>query len=141
MNKDKIHTTNYYNTFIEVAEDTKVTCGTIPISKTNNKSVAEWQYEIIVNNPYKNTSDDIFFKVFAKRKNLTEQIFEEARKTFFSKGQPCFRSSPLAKTYGFGIHADNDGKIAIFGMETEMYKQLQKDSNIKKLKAMRTSKK
>lgn len=141
MGKEKIHTTNYFDTFIEVAEDTKVTCGTIPSSKGDNKTVAEWQYDLLHNNPYKFTSDDIFFQVFANRNDLTAQEYEAARKTFFSKGQPCFRASPLTKTYGFGVHADKEGKVAIYGMETSEYEGFQNDKTLKKVKAMRTSKK
>lgn len=138
---EKIHTTNYYNTFVEVAEDTKVSCGTKPFSKSERKSIAEMQYELLANNPYKFTSDEIFFQVFADRNDLTKAEYLNARKDFFSKGQPCFRSSPLTKTYGFGVHADKDGKVAIFGMESEQYEKLQSDPGIKKVKAMRTSKK
>ncbi len=141
MSNDKIHTTNYFDTFIEVAEDTKAICGTIPSSKGDNKTVAQLQYEILVKNPYKFTSDDIFFQVYAIRNDLTKQEYEEARKTFFSKGKPCFRSSPLTKTYGFGVHSDSNGKVAIFGMETEQYEKFQSDPKIKKVKAMRSTKK
>jgi hypothetical protein len=140
MSKDKIHTTNYFDTFIEVAEDTKVTCGTVPSSKGDNKTVAELQYELMVKNPYKFTSDDIFFQVYAIRNDLTTQEYEEARKILFSKGQPCFRSSPLTKTYGFGVHANSEGKVAIFGMETNQYQRLQGDKSIKNVKAMRSTK-
>ncbi|MDJ1481961.1 DUF6157 family protein [Cytophagaceae bacterium YF14B1] len=141
MSKDKIHTTNYFDTFIEVAEDTKVSCGTIPKSKGDNKTVAELQYELLVNSPYTFTSDDLFFQLFANRNNLTEHEYEEARKNFFSKAQPCFRSSPFTKIYGygFGVHSDSEGKVAIVGMETERYQKLQSDPKIKKLKAMRTT--
>ncbi|MFN7118549.1 MAG: DUF6157 family protein [Saprospiraceae bacterium] len=140
MSKEKTHTTNYYDTFIEVAEDTKVNSGVLPNSKGEKKTVAELQYELLKNNPYKFTSDEIFFQVYAIRKDLTENELEQARKDFFSKGQPCFRSSPLTKTYGFGVHADNQGKVAIFGMETQAYEDFIKDPKIKKVKAMRTSK-
>lgn len=141
MKTEKIHTTNYYNTFIEVAEDTKVSCGTKPPFKTEKKTIAEMQYELLVNNPYKFTSDDIFFQVFAERNDLTKAEYEKARQKFFSKGQPCFRSSPLTKKYGFGVHADKDGKVAIYGMETDEYKKFLNDPTIKKVKAMRTIKK
>ena len=141
MSTEKIHTTNYYDTFIEVPEDTKVSCGTKPSSKTEKKTIAEMQYEILVDNPYKFTSDDIFFQVFANRNDLIQAEYEQARQQFFSKGQPCFRSSPLTKTYGFGVHSDSNGKVAIFGMETENYVNFQNDTKIKKVKAMRTSKK
>jgi hypothetical protein len=136
----KIHSTNYFDTFIEVAEDTKADYGTIPPAK-EKKTIAEMQYELIAKNPYKFSSDDIFFQVFADRNDLTKQEYDEARKNFFSKGQACFRSSPLTKTYGFGVHSDSNGKVAIYGMETEQYEKFLSDPNVKKTKAMRSSKK
>lgn len=136
--KEKIHTTNYYDTFIEVAEDTKARNGTEPVSKGDKKTVASMQYEILAHNPYKFTSDDLLFQVFAERSDLTEAEYKQGRAQFFSKGQACLRCSPLTKTYGFGIHADNNGKIAIYGMETEQYGQFQDNPEIKKVKAMRT---
>lgn len=141
MVKDKTHTTNYFDTFIEVAEDTRATCGTQPPSKGDKKTVAEIQYELLVSNPYKYTSDDIFFQVFADRNDLIEKEYDKARKEFFSKGQPCFRASPLTKTYGYGVHSDSNGKVAVFGMESEQYEKFLNDPSIKKVKAMRTMKK
>ena len=61
----KIHTTNYFNTLIVVAEDIKVVCGVIPSSKTS-KTIAEMQYERIIDNPYKYTSDEMLFQIFIK---------------------------------------------------------------------------
>lgn len=141
MSKDKLYTTNYYNTFIEVAEDTKATCGTKPIPKGDTKTVAELQYDLIINNPYKFTSDDVIFLVYAIRNDLTEQEYEEAKLTFFSKGQACFRSSPLTKKYGFGVHADSNGNIAIYGIETEQYQKFLQNKSIRKVKALRSSRK
>ena len=138
--KEKIYTTNYFDTFIEVAEDTKATCGTKPPSKADKQTIAEMQYALLANNPYKFTSDDISFQVFADRNDLTKSEYKQAREAFFSKGQPCLRCSPLTKTYGFGVHADSKGRVAIVGMETKQYEQFQKDPKIKKVKAMRTSK-
>ena len=134
----KAHTTNYFNTFIEVADDTKATCGTRPPSK-DKKTVAEMQYELIVENPYKYTSDDVLFQIYADRHDLTQATYKQAREHFFSKGQPCFRTSPLTKTYGFGIHSDSNGKIALYGMETKEYQQFLADTSVKKVKAMKIS--
>jgi Family of unknown function (DUF6157) len=135
----KIHSTNYFDTFIEVAEDTKADFGTVPPTK-EKKTVAEMQYELVAKNPYKFSSDDIFFQVFADRNDLTKAEYEKAREQFFSKGQPCFRASPLTKTYGFGIHCDKNGKVALYGMETEEYQNFLTDTKIKKVKAMKSSK-
>ena len=135
----KVHSTNYFDTFIEVAEDTKANCGTIPPIK-DKKTVAEMQYELIAKNPYKYTSDDILFQIFADRNDLDKEEYQQARELFFSKGQPCFRASPLTKNYGFGIHSDSNGKIALYGMETEEYQQFLADTKIRKLKAMKSGK-
>lgn len=135
----KIHSTNYFDTFIEVADDTRATNGTKPPTK-EKKTVAEMQYELIAKNPYKHTSDDIFFQVFADRNDLTKAEYKQAREQFFSKGQPCFRASPLTKTYGFGIHSNSDGKVALYGMETEEYQKFSADTKTKKVKAMKSSK-
>lgn len=137
----KVHTTNYIDTFIEIAEDCPVFNGEIPKPKGKSKTVAEMQFELISKNSYKLTSDDIFFQVYADRNDLTKEEYKKAREEFFSKGQPCFRASPLTKRYGFGVHSDSNGKIAIFGRETKEYEQFLSDIKIQKVKAMRTSKK
>ena len=136
----KVYTTTYFDTFIEVAEDTKATSGTKPSSKGDKKTVAEMQYDLIAKSPYKYTSDDVLFQVFADRNDLTKAEYAEARQQFFSKGQPCLRTSPLTKTYGFGVHNDNNGKVALYGMETKEYQKFLADTKIKKVKAMKSGK-
>ena len=135
----KKHSTNYYDTFIEVAQDTRAHCGVQPLLK-EKKTIALAQYELIAEHPYKFSSDDVLFQVFAQRNELTQAEYEDAKKLFFSKGQPCLRASPLTKTYGFGIHSNKEGKVALFGMETEMYHEFLADSKIKKVKAMKSGK-
>lgn len=134
----KMHTTNYINTLIEIADDCPVSASEVPPLKGDNKSVANLQFEMLNGNPYKFTSDDIMFSVFATRKELPKKHSMEKREEFFSKGQPCFRASPLAKRYGFGVHSNPDGKVAIYGVETQEYDRLMKDGMIKKVKAMRS---
>lgn len=141
MPDKKIHTTNYVDTFIEVAEDAKVGQGTKPPAKGDKRTIAEMQYELIANNPYKFTSDDVLFQVFANRNDLTKAEQKKAREEFFSKGQPCLRASPLTKTYGFGVHSDGHGKVALYGVETAGYQKFLSEAKVKKVKAMRTSKK
>jgi len=136
----KTHTTNYQNTFITVADDSSVTKGEVPPVKGDGKTVAGVQFERISKNPYKFTSDDVLFQVFAERRDLTEGELEEARKQFFSKGQPCFRASPLTKKYGWGVHNDEHGKIAVYGVESDEYQKFVSDENLKVVKAMKSSK-
>lgn len=137
----KVHTTNYENTFIEVAEDCPAIVGEIPKMKGDTKTVAAIQFEIIRKNPYKFTSDDVLFQVFADKNDLTKSEHAAAREQFFSKGQACLRASPLTKRYGWGIHNNKEGKIALYGVETPEYQKFLKDENLKVVKAMQTSKK
>ena len=130
--------TNYFNTFIEIAEDCIAAVGEIPPAKGNKKSVANLQFEMLLGNPYKYTSDDVFFTVFAMRKEISQEEFVEQRALFFSKGQPCFRTSPLTKRYGWGIHSDEHGKVAMYGVGTEAYQKFIEDASVEKKKAMRS---
>lgn len=132
------HTTNYRKTFIEVSDDCPVSKAEVPIKKNGKETVASAQYEMISKHPYKFTSDDVLFAVFVERNNITKKDMEIAREKFFSKGQPCLRSSPLAKRYGFGIHSKDDGKVALYAVESANYKKLMNDKNTKHLKAMRS---
>ncbi|TDE12118.1 DUF6157 family protein [Dyadobacter psychrotolerans] len=135
----KVHTTNYENTFIAVADDSPATSGEVPPVKGDTKTVANIAFEMVTKNPYKFTSDDVLFHVYAERKDLTAGELEEARKQFFSKGQACMRASPLTKRYGWGIHNDEKGKIAMYGVGTDDYEKFSKDENIKVVKAMKSS--
>jgi hypothetical protein len=136
----KVHTTNYFDTFIEIAEDCPVSKGDIPPVKLESKTVANIQFEKIINNPYQFTSDDILFEVFAKKNDLTKSEYAKAREHFFSKGQPCFRASPLTKRYGWGVHFDTEGKMAIYGADSPEYEMFSKDKTLKVLKAMKSKK-
>ncbi len=137
----KIHSTNYADTFIEVAEDCTAITGEVPPEKGDKKSIANLQFDLINNNPYKFTSDDVLFQVLAIRNDLVESELQQERGKFFSKGQPCFRSSPLTKRYGWGIHFDPNKKVPLYGVETEEYEHFTKRKDLKVVKAMRSKRK
>jgi Family of unknown function (DUF6157) len=136
----KQHTTNYTNTFIAIADDCPTNAGEVPPTKGEVKSIANLQFDMVNKHPYKYSSDDVFFQVFAERNDLTKDELAKAKETFFSKGQPCFRASPLTKRYGWGVHNDKDGKIALYGCETNAYKKFLADKSLKVVKAMKSSK-
>jgi hypothetical protein len=136
-----MHSTNYTNVFIEIADDCPIKEGEFPPIKGEKKSMANLQFEILQENPYKYTSDDVLYSVFAQRKEIPEGELAEQREVFFSKGQPCFRASPLTKRYGWGIHNDENGKIAIYGSESNEYQTFIANNSIKKVKAMSTKRK
>lgn len=132
----KIHTTNYKNTFLSVAEDIPVEKSEIPPVK-RNKTLANIQYEMLAGKPYKYTSDDILFECFAQKNDISESDRKAARTEFFSKGQPCLRSSALAKRYGFGFHFDDQTKVALYPMENPEYENFTCNESVEQKKAMR----
>jgi hypothetical protein len=136
----KIHSTNYTNTFIQIADDSPTEVGEKPPIKEDSKTVANMQFEMIHKHPYKYTSDEVLFSIFAERNDIAKSELANAKALFFSKGQACLRASPLTKRYGWGLHHDSEGKIALFGSETKEYKKLSTDKNIKVVKAMKSSK-
>ncbi|WP_228440943.1 DUF6157 family protein [Chryseobacterium phosphatilyticum] len=134
------HTTNYTNTFIEVAEDCPVTQAKIPPEK-KEKTLASLQYEKISKHPYAYSSDDIIFECYAIKNDISENEKEKEREKFFSRGQACLRSSPLTKRYGFGIYHNPEGKVGLVPVESEDYQKFLKDHSVKKTKAMRSKRK
>lgn len=129
--------TNYFITFIQVADDCPVISGEIPPEKSN-KTVANMQFEMILSNPYKYTSDDVIFHVFAQKNGIPKSELTGEREKFFSKGQACLRCSPLTKRYGWGVHNNAEGKIAIYPIDSIEYKKFKNDENLKHVKAMRS---
>jgi hypothetical protein len=134
-----MHTTNYFNTFIQVAEDCPVDEAEIPTEKGLQKSIAVLQFEMVEQHPYRYTSDEVLFEVHASRKGITSNKTTE-RELYFSKGQPCFRASPLTKRYGWGVHFDAEGKMAIYPQGSPEYRRFSQDQSLKQLKAMRSKK-
>lgn len=84
---------NYYNTFIQVSEDCPASAAIIPKAKGESKTIPVIQYEMISNHPYQYTQEDVLFEVFAARNHISENDRVFAREKFFSKGQPCLRTS------------------------------------------------
>ena len=132
------HTTNYYNTFIEVAPDYTKSESLVPPIKGDKQTVANIQFDMIRSQPYTFTSDDVIFNTFAVKNDIANSELVSEREKFFSKGQPCMRASPLTKSYGWGVHCNIDGKLALIGMETDAYEQFLNDESLEHVKAMRS---
>lgn len=126
------HSTNYYDTLIEVSPDCVADEGRVP---TREGSVALMQYERIAGAPYEWTSDDLVFEIYCLRNGVGANA--ETRQAFFAKGQSCLRASPLVKTCGWGVHYDAAGRMALVGRGTDRYAQLQADGNLTKVIGMR----
>jgi uncharacterized protein DUF6157 len=137
-----MHSTNCFDTFIQVAEDCPARTGEEPPPRAGNPTVAGLQYRMIAEAPYKFTSDDVMFATSAPGRQLGAKAKKKerdlARDEFFSKGQACMRASGLGKRFGWGVHADAEGRIAIYAVDSKRYQALAKDSGLKQVRAMRS---
>ncbi|MEM7446101.1 MAG: DUF6157 family protein [Pseudomonadota bacterium] len=128
-----MHSTNYFDTLICPAED----CGAVAKIPEKAGSVAALQYELMAAKPYAMTSDDVLSVVASQRKGIDQEHFAGFRDEYFSKGQPCFRASPLTKTHGWAVHSDENGFVALISPESQAFVDLQRRDDVKKINAMR----
>jgi hypothetical protein len=131
-------TTNYTDTFIAVAPDCRTTIAEVP-PLTAKPTVAALQFELLIEHPYEMTSDDVVFAVYATRNAIADADLDVERERFFAKGQPCLRTSPLSKRYGWGTHHDENGRVALYGIGTAEYDRLADDPHLAHKTAMRSS--
>lgn len=129
------HTTNYFGTFIEVSEDCPTDVAQEP-PITETPSIAALHYRLIAEQPYGRTSDDVVFETFALRTGIAVDD-AAAREEFFGVGRPCLRSSPLGKRYGWGLHHDDEGRVALVARESEEYALRAADPDAAHTRAMR----
>ncbi|MFZ6675889.1 DUF6157 family protein [Undibacterium sp. Xuan67W] len=133
---------NYYNTFIAVATDTKASHGMLPPVSSGKKSIAVLEYELVFSQPYLLTQEDVQFAVYVQRHGLADEVLKEKRgqlwQDFFAKPMACMRTSPLAKSYGWGLHFNPAGKLALVPVESAEYQKLIADQSIMQTRAMRS---
>ena len=133
---------SYINAFITVSEDCPVNSSEIPKAKRDKKPAHLIQYELLTEDPYTYTHEDLVYEVYIRHKEFPEEELKahgkEIREKLLSKGHPCMRASALVKRYGYGAHYDGKGTIAIYPMESKEYKNFVKDGNLKKYPGMKT---
>ena len=116
------------DTFIKVAPDSPAMYSMIPTARGEHKTVPVIQYELLTANPYSLTLHELIFEVFVQHKNISSTELEQRRdelwNEIFRQPQPCMRTSSLPKKYGWGVHYDHAGKIALYALESEMYQHL-----------------
>jgi hypothetical protein len=130
---------NYYDTLIEVAEDCPAAEGQVPQERGGRKTKPVVEYELLAEHPYMYTEEDIAFAVYAVLRDIPKPSWPKEREKFLRKGHPHLRVSALAKRYGWGIHNNAEGKVALIAVESPEYKRLVKDPRTTKLKAFRST--
>jgi hypothetical protein len=135
---------NYYETFIQVAPDCPVTRAVVPVARGKKKPVHVIQYELLFKSPYTYTQEELIFEVHVRHKAIpTGEVKarrQEIWQALFAKPHACLRASLLPKQYGWGLHFDSQGKIALYPMESREYQEFvtSKRDGVKLLAAMRS---
>jgi hypothetical protein len=128
--------------FIEIAPDCPAAKSVIPHDTDGKRSIATIEYDLLSSKPYGYTLAELKFATHVLHKQIPATELkahaQQLRDAFFSKPYACMRASPLTKKYGWGVHYDKDGKIAIFPVESKEYQRFVRDKNIKKYSAMRS---
>lgn len=111
---------DYVNTFITIAPDSSPAEGMTPPAK-DDPTVAARTLSMIAEHPYRYTSGDVIFTVWADRRAVPARERDAARAEFYSKGIACLRSSDLGKRYGWGVHADSEARVAVYAVDSPEY--------------------
>jgi len=133
---------NPIDQFIEVAPDSPTQQSIVPQVKNGKPTIATIEYELLSSKPYAYTLAELKFATHVKHKQIPHAELEahgkQLREEFFAKPYACMRASPLTKQYGWGAHYDEQGKIAIYPVESKEYKRFVGDRSMKKFSAMRS---
>lgn len=116
----RMEAVDYTDTFIVVAPDSTAVTGSEPPVDT----IAGLTYRMIAERPYELRSSDVIFEVWADRQAIPPADRKAARVDFYSKPRACLRSSDLGKKWGWGIHADEAGRVGVYAVDSPEYERL-----------------
>jgi hypothetical protein len=120
-----VHTTNCFDTFIQVAEIAPRASARSRRPARGNPTVAGLHYKMITEAPYKYTSDDVVFATLRPGRQLDAKATKEG-------ARPCPRRILLQGAGVSGGHqawqalrlgraSDADGRVAIYAVDSKRY--------------------
>lgn len=124
MTKEK-QNQDLVNALITVAESSSKT-SIIPTSKSNKETVKEVVYRVLKANPYKYKQNELFYEVHISELKKSKSLKLETYK---------LQRSELCSLLGWGIHGDEQGRLALVPVESSEYKSLLANPSITKKKA------
>ncbi|WP_340022601.1 DUF6157 family protein [Paenibacillus sp. FSL K6-1096] len=134
---------SYTDTFIRVSEDCPSETGIVPVSGRTLPPAHVIQYHLLAESPYRYTHEELLYEVHVRHKAIPEEERETRREELytelFSKKHPCLRASMLPKKFGWGLHYNAEGKIALYARESPEYDYYTSsdEAGVKLLNAMR----
>ncbi|HKB39826.1 MAG TPA: DUF6157 family protein [Gemmataceae bacterium] len=115
------------DTFVLVAPDCPVTAAVVPAARGTKTPVHVIQYELLTARPYRFTLEDLIFETHVRRAGVSKAEAQrraaEIRAELFARPHACMRASALPKKYGWGVHYDGEGRLALYAMESAEYRR------------------
>ncbi len=78
------------------------------------------------------------FRTRVLMRDIPEEDWPAERERFLSQEKPRLRVSALAKRYGWGIHVDSQGRVALVPVESAEYQRLAADRALRHVRAIRS---
>jgi hypothetical protein len=112
---------------IEMASDSTAVRGEVPPDNGMRKTIPRISYEVLADNPYRFDEREFYHEVHIVRCGRPNLKIENYN----------IKRLALVKRYGWGIHRNAGGKLALVACESSRYKELQADPQVKRTKAYR----
>ena len=132
------------DTIVLLAPDSPTKTSVVPVATGDKRPIHLIQYELLTARPYQLTLEELIFAVHVERAGLAgaevKRRKDEIWGKLFSKSHACMRASALPKKFGWGVHYDSRGKLALFAVESSEYRKLAggKVRGVKLVAALRT---
>jgi hypothetical protein len=123
MNKEK-QNKDLVNTLITIAESSSDASVTLE-SKSKKETVKEVLFKVLKENPYKYKQYDLFYEVHINQLKKSEELKLEKYK---------LQRSELCALLCWGIHGNEEGKLALVAAESPEYMGLLNNLKINKKK-------
>ncbi len=114
---------------IEVAEDYQGKYAQEPPDGPH-KTIPRYEYELLIADPYKYTERELFEQVHVVQRNRPHLKIDSYN----------IKRSPLVQSFGWGIHRNPEGKLALVALESNRYKELQGSKSVTCTKSYRKNK-
>lgn len=124
------------STFTAVAEDCRAFTGEVPRRRAGAPTAASTQSALLTARPGHWTQEDVLVRscpAVRGREHVDEDELTRVREELFARPRACLRASPLPKTYGWGLHDDERGRITLHAVDSPEYARLSQDGGLAQL--------
>ena len=121
--------TPYTDTFVTVSPDSTATAAAEPPQLKTKTTEARAIWEILLREPYKWIWSELITKIRKDAERYDGRVIPDADSGLFS--------SLLCKKYGWGINHDFEGRVALVAIDSDEYKELESNPQVKKIHAFR----